>query len=705
MDLSCVRLLGHIDGNTKSVGRAFFKLQILDEIRYVQAEIMKNFPHQLLLGIDIGESFNFKLDWSTRTLSVGLGPPSTEKHPLQGPPHNTSIIIKALEDASKIKYSKMKPLSETVMALNIPEHEPSKDLISSEDLQRILNSHSKVFAKDDEDLGTITVEEHRINTTSSHPVYVPQFRLSQKDNDLINEQVLNLLRQDRVQPTTSRWNTPVFLVPKKDGSKRLIQDLRRVNDITKLERFPIPLIEEVIDRLQGSTCISTLDIAWGYWQVPIHPSDRMKTAFTAINGRYEWKVMTMGLKNAPFTFQMIMQMVLKDLLFKCAIPYLDDVVIFSKSVEDHKKDLESVFSSFINHNIKLRKEKCSFFKSHVEYLGFIVSGYSYRPSSRIIRAISEFPRPSSTKQIQRFIGMCNWLRKHIRSFSELSAQMTSRQANGTKFEWNEDLEKEFKALKIKAAEAVELVIYDPSLPLELHTDASSIGIGAALFQVGPNGLDPIGFYSKKLNQSQGQWSASHLESYAVLLACEHFQVYLLNGPFKLVTDHSALRWMRDQSMLKGKLHRWFIRLSSFDYTIEHRKGTQHSLVDALSRGPVEPSSEDLDTFHQGPQLSAKEEVYVIAPNPVTEDLIRSEQQKEDLSYVKRIFEWNGLKCVMVHGVRRIIIPKVLRRISLQYFHENFGHPGTNKVIHLLLDSKYWWPNYIKDASTLIDHHH
>lgn len=555
--------VSHIDGKAWSVGRASFHLQILDIKQQVTALIMNNFPYQLLIGLDVGNSFNFELQWSSRTLSIGPG--SMVKVPQPEPPSNLNDIVNVLKQTSRQKLTNETILFESIMVIGPGPKTTDTCLIRSEDLESILSTHRQVFANNEQDLGTIAIESHHINTTSEHPVYVPQFRLSKKDNDDINIFTKQLISLDRIQPTISRWNTPIFTVPKKDGTRRLIQDLRKVNQVTKLEAFPIPLIEDVIDRLQGATYISTLDIAWGYWQVPIHPDDRHKTAFTTTEGRFEWKVMTMGLKNAPFTFQMIMQQVFGPLLYKSAIPYLDDVVIFSKSSEEHRHALEAVFKQFIHHNIKLRREKCHFFRSEVEYLGFIINGHSYKPAPRVIEAIEKFPAPNSTKAIQRFMGMCNWLRKHIQSFSELSAHMSARQANGTKFEWSEDLEAEFQLLKRKAKESVELAIYNPSFPLELHTDASSVGVGAALFQVqSPHGLRPIAFFSKKLNSSQSQWSASHLESYAVLLSCEHFQVYLLNGRFKLVTDHSALQWMRDRTLLKGKLHRWFIRLSAFD---------------------------------------------------------------------------------------------------------------------------------------------
>lgn len=720
--------LDQVDGNLKSVGRASFNLNILDICKPVRACIVRNFKFPLLIGLDIGSSFSFNLNWATRTLTVGPPPhqPSSStmnQHHILNSIHSDSMVEPHVNHTSTTTQSSVNHNSITNESCvthtgftTEPHVNPTLSQTESHTLlpQKIIDSfltvHSEAFAKDDNDLGTIQIEQHRIHTLTEHPIYVPQFRLSKKDNDDIRIKTKELLAQNRIEPTLSRWNTPLFTVAKKDGTRRFIQDLRKVNEVTRLERFPIPLIEDVIDRLQGSTCMSTLDIAWGYWQVPIHPDDRIKTAFTTPDGRFQWKVMTMGLKNAPFTFQMIMQRALGDLLYKCAIPYLDDVVIYSKSIETHKNDLREVLMRFTKHHIKLKREKCFFFRSHIEYLGFIINGYSYKPSPKFIHAIEQFPRPSSTRGIQRFIGMVNWLRKHIKSYTELSATLTSRQANGTSFEWNETLENEFQALKTAAKRSSELVIYNPSLPLELHTDASSVGIGAALFQCDTHsnptgtkneshGLQPIAYFSKKLNNDQKNWSASELESYAVLMSCEHFQVYLLNGPFKLVTDHSAIKWMRDRTLLKGKLHRWFIRLSIFEFTIEHRKGSLHSLVDALSRDPA--SDTPIENLHSGPNFMEHEEVYIINPNPLTESHIRAHQQQEDLSYVENGYDHGSLKCVLIKGVHRIIIPKALRTECLNYFHQEFGHPGTNKVVHLLIGSRFWWPNYIKDTANHI----
>lgn len=693
MDTTLTTSFNQLSGTLSSIGRCSFTLTIGSRTRTVTVDVSPELEYPFLLGMEIGEAFGLVLDLQSKHAYL--------KHPFN---------------------------SQQVPRINTISHPdgylPSggTHFLPSPKLQTLLNEFNGVFAKSDDDLGTINIAKHKIRTTHNNPIYKRSFRLSLKDHDVIRTQARKLLSQNRIRPSVSPYNFPVFTVPKKDGGKRMVLDYQAINAVTVDDRQPLPLVQDVIDRLSNKKFFSVLDIAWGFWQVPMDPEDIPKTAFSTLDGHYEWVCMPMGLKGAPATFQRIIQIALGDLLFECSINYMDDVIVYSDTLDDHLNHLRQVLIRLQNAGVKLKMSKCLFLQKQVEYLGFLLSYNKVTPAPSKIDAIRNFVRPNCKRDVQRFLGLCNYLRRHIPNYTEKGHHLMG--LTGDKpFVWTPDCEKNFEKLKSALTSDSCLSIYNPKLTTELHTDASKVGIGGMLVQwetppdsvtdlATPEGdhqkqsksprttksatnCHVIAYFSQKLSEQQGRWNATELEAFAVKESCLHFKHYLSNGPFTIYTDHSALTWAKDNPQNKAKLHRWFSELSEFDYKIVHRKGRLNQHVDALSRAPSDTPRCPPSPSGQG--LDGHNSVMLVAPNPITRGTLVESQSQLDLSSIKKPIMKDGVWCVDIKGHLRTVVPPDLRPTVLEHYHNDYGHPGTNKTL-LLVRHHFWWPNYTLDVA-------
>ena len=347
----------------------------------------------------------------------------------------------------------------------------------------------------------------------------------------------------------------------------------------------------------------------------------------------------------------------------------------------------------------------------------IISEDTIKPSPSKILAVKSFPRPTCKRDVQRFLGLVNYLRKHVPNFTEKASELQALTGN-QEFQWTTEHESSFQSLKEAISSDSCLFMYDPSLKTELHTDASAIGVGAVLVQVLPNSssgpasstssgattgvqakcsklqVRPIAYFSQKLTEPQQKWNTTELEAYAVFLAVSHFQVYLTNGPFTVVTDNSALTWAQNNRKLKAKIHRWFVKLSEFEFNIIHRKGLLNQHADALSRAPQ--ALGEILKIGSGEGLEPTNEAYIVSPNPVTDDLLREAQATLNINDYRNPINIDGIWKVNIKGNLRSIVPQALIQDLLEYFHDDHGHPGSPATLRLLREW-FWWPNYTSDV--------
>jgi hypothetical protein len=403
-----------------------------------------------------------------------------------------------------------------------------------------------------------------------------------------------MLNDDVIEPSTSPWAAPVVLVKKPDGTWRFCVDYRKLNRVTTKDVYPLPRIEDALSRLDGSHYFTILDMQSGYWQVEMNPEDRPKTAFVTADGLYQFKVMPFGLTNAPSTFQRMMDVLLAGLKWNSCLVYLDDIVIFSKTIDEHLVRLEAVLKCLLSANLKLKLTKCKFLATELRVLGYIVSAGGIAPDPAKVAAVQRFPVPISVKQLQSFIGLCSYYRRFIKGFAILARPLTTLTKHDQPFQWGEDEQRSFDALKEKLLTPPILSHPNYQLPFEIHTDASGYGIGAILVQQHKEGERVISYVSRLLSSAELNYSVSEKECLALVWATEKFKTYIWGAKLRIVTDHHALCWLLKKKNLAGRLARWSLQLQDLDLEIVHRSGKSHHDADALSRQPVEPSEKEND---------------------------------------------------------------------------------------------------------------
>lgn len=414
-----------------------------------------------------------------------------------------------------------------------------------------------------------------------------QYRIPQKHRAEITTQIKNLLENDIIEPSTSPYNSPVLLVPKKgtdkEGNKkyRLCVDYREINKISQSFSFPLPRIEDIIDRLGQARYYSTLDLSQGFHQVRINKEDREKTAFSTDLGHYQYKRCPFGLKNIPGFFQSLLNGILTGLQGERCFVYLDDVVIFAKDLQEHEVKLEEIFQRFRSSNLKLNPEKCKFLQKEVTYLGHHCCIEGIRPDDRLIQSVRDFPQPKTVKQVQSFLGLANYYRKFIEGFSRKAGSLYQLLKKEDKFNWNPACEESFETLKLALTTTPVLVYPDFNKEFTITTDASGTGYGAILEQEGR----VVAYASRTLRDAEHRWSATELELGAVVFGCRTFRFYILGRKTKIFSDHMPLRGTIKLQEASHRIVRLQQRLAEYDLEIVYKKGRENGNADCLSRLP------------------------------------------------------------------------------------------------------------------------
>ena len=464
----------------------------------------------------------------------------------------------------------------------------TKGSLSEEEQQKVenlLHSYRDVFAITDQELGRTNVVEHAIHLSESAPIKQRVRREPMNYQGVVKEELDKMLEKDVIEPSTSPWASPVVLVKKKDGSVRFCIDYRQLNDVTVKDAYPLPKIEENIDALKGSKWFSTLDLASGYWQVAMSEEDKEKTAFCTKYGLFQWKVMPFGLCNAPSTFERLMERVLQGLQWESAVLYLDDIIVFSGTVDDHIQRLEEVFQRLRGANLRLKPKKCHLFKEEVQFLGHVVSEKGVATDPEKTKAVQDWETPRSVKDVKAFLGFTGYYRRFIPNYADKAEPLVSLLRKNVPFQWKEAQRSSFETLKKCLVGPTVLAYPDPKISFVLDTDASDCGIGGVLSQVQDGVERVVAYGSRSLSAAEKNYCTTRKELLAIVWFMEHFRHYLLGGEFLVRTDHGALRWLLSFKEPEGQIARWLERLQVFNFVIAHRPGTQHGNADGLSRRP------------------------------------------------------------------------------------------------------------------------
>ena len=449
-------------------------------------------------------------------------------------------------------------------------------------LHTLLKEYDSVF----QDLpGHTTLVEHHIHTDQGAPVRLPPYRIPQAFKEEVQKELKEMLEHGTIEPSTSDWASPMVTVQKKDKSLRLCVDYRRLNARSKGDAYPMPRVEDLIDGVGKATYITTLDLTKGYWQVPVAVEDRAKTAFTTPYGLYQFTRMPFGLQGAPATFQRMVDRLL-DGLGDFVSAYMDDVIIFSCTWNDHLHHINSVLDRIHSAGLTVKKRKCQFAMAECGYLGHTVGSGRVRPDELKNKAIGQFCTPRTKKQVRSFLGMAGYYRKCIPQYTSVVAPLTdlTRKVAPNEVVWSPECDLAFSSLKNALSSSPVLCSPDFTKRFVLQTDASDRGVGAVLSQYDEDSHDrPIAYFSRKLLPREERYSTVEKECLAIKLAIQAFHTYLMGRHFTIQTDHRALEWLDRIKDTNARLTRWSLFLQGFDYTVQYRTGAANGNADALSR--------------------------------------------------------------------------------------------------------------------------
>ncbi|KAH9705015.1 Endonuclease [Citrus sinensis] len=407
----------------------------------------------------------------------------------------------------------------------------------------------------------------------------PAYRSNPEETKELQRQVEELLAKGYVRESMSPCAVLVLLVPKKDGTWRMCVDCRAINKITVKYRHPILRLDDMLDELHGSCVFSKIDLKSGYHQIRIREGDEWKTAFKTKYGLYEWLVMPFGLSNAPSTFMRLMNHVLRAFIGKFVVVYFDDILIYSKGLDEHIEHLQSVLTVLRKEKLYANLKKCSFCTNQIVFLGYVVSAKGIEVDEEKVKAIKEWPTPKTVSEVRSFHGLASFYRRFVKDFSTLAAPLTEIVKKHVGFKWGSEQEKAFNLIKEKLVSAPLLALPDFTKTFEIECDASGIGIGAVLMQEGR----PIAYFSEKLGGAALNYPTYDKEMYALVRALETWQHYLLPKEFVIHTDHESLKHLKGQGKLHKRHAKWVEFIEPFPYVIKYKQGKENVVADALSR--------------------------------------------------------------------------------------------------------------------------
>lgn len=459
-------------------------------------------------------------------------------------------------------------------------------------IHHLVNEYHDIFHLEGDGLSFAKKGEHRIFTKPGiNPVITKQYRIPHSQKNLVQEKIAEMLRDGIIEPSTSLWNSPILLVPKKSSTDkkeyRFCVDYRNVNKNTETRAFPMPNLEDELCKMNGSKFFSTLDIASAFHQIKMNENDKEKTAFSTGHQKYHFQRMPFGLSGSPITWQSYITALLGDLLNKNVMAYMDDILIYDPTLNEHIDSIIRVFDRLRDSNLKIKIEKTKLFQKSVDYLGHTIDKNGSRPNKRNIEAILQVPTPKNLAETQRFLGMASYFRKFIRRFSEIARPLHDLCKKNMDFIWSKDCANAFETLKKALTSAPVLAFPDFKRKFYISVDASFHSVGGYISNDPPPNDKPIEFFSKTLNAAQKNYATTHKELLAIIMAIERFQHYIWGKHFVIYTDHEALKYLFNQTKVGSRLLRWKLQLAEYNFDIIHRKGSQNVVSDCLSR--LEPN--------------------------------------------------------------------------------------------------------------------
>jgi transposase InsO family protein len=516
---------------------------------------------------------------------------------------------------------------------------------------------------------------------------------------------------------SSRYVSPIVVVPKKSGNIRLCVDFRKLNSYIVPDPFPVTCVDDLLAKVKKASMFSVIDLKAAFHQIPLHVDSRDYTAFVTHLGTYRFKKLPFGLANSPAIFNRIVSDVLRDI--PNVLAYFDDVLVFGESQTDHDLALKRVEQALRDVNLDINTEKSIFSVSEVEFLGRHLSSKGIQPSVKALDALKQLPDPTSKKELHSFLGMMSYFRSFVVQFSDLAAPLYALLKDDVPFSIGESERDSISSLRNAVLHAPILGYFDnsPDCMTILTTDASRTGLGGMLSQVKDGVERPIYFISRKLSQAETKYSVPELETLAVIWGVERLSQYLHGRSFTIRTDHSSLRQVltgkMDGALLSARVTRWAIRLMGFNFTVEHISGAKNVVADCLSRMPLNLSN-STDGFDESSSImfvstlpvslgdircaTASDEVLLTLSTYVQSEWPDKKRVPESLRSYYSIRDSLSLQDGVVFRGERIVVPQCLQKKLIDLAHEfHFGLTKTKMRLRL----SYWWPGMDSDVDAVI----
>lgn len=583
------------------------------------------------------------------------------------------------EELIPIQYQDLREAFSEKASNELPEHGPSDMKIESKEGQEPRNTGLRPMS----------------------PVELEELRKYLEEN----------LGKGWIRRSKSPVSAPIVFARKKDGSIRVCIDYRNLNRVTIRDRYPLPLIPELIDRLSGSNIFTKLDVRQAYHRVRMAPGHEFKTAFKTRYGLFEYLVMPFGLTNAPAQFQAHMQYIFSDLLDISVVIYLDDILIFSKNLEEHQQVVREVLRRLQQHGLYAKASKCEFHRSSVEFLGMIVSRKGLEMCPDKVQAIREWPTPKTIKEVQAFLGFANFYRRFICDYSKIAVPLTKLTRKNQPFQWNQLTQEAFEEIRSRFLKAPLLIYPNFEKPFIVETDASDTATGAILSQHGEDGhLHPCAYRSSKMSPAEQNYDIYDKELLSIVLAFQDWRVYLEGSPHqvRVISDHKNLEHFLTTKQLNRRQARWSEILSAYDFVIQHRPGSLNGRADVLSRRidvkengegiskpllrlamleTCEPIWNDAQII-QKIKSATKEDMTLL---PILNFFMNN--PKDAPANIRRQFQQYDFQEGILYFRNTIYVPdeEELRRQILRSRHDApmTAHPGRAKTVDLVTRTFYW----------------
>ena len=655
-----------VGGDATSVGRAFLKVRIGKITSYIDFQVIKSdkFDYELLIGLDAIKRFKLMQDENLNVLQRD---------------RETYIRLEKPKNLIRFEESKLNLINKSDFVdefivncctkADDDDHDLSKSQVNQ--IKKIVDQYINCFASDKYDVGKIKSGEAHIRLAVDKYVAQRPYKCSAADKKEIETQVRKLLDAGLVSESTSPFASPVTMVNKKgEGRSRLCIDLRQLNKLVIPESGPMPLIEDLIEKTSGCIYFSVFDINSAFWAIPIRIEDRHKLAFVTQDGHYEFNVLPFGYRNSPIIFQRILSGIIRRKgLSKFCTNFMDDVLVFSKSFEEHMEHIERFLKAVREEGFKLKMVKCKFAKKSIRYLGHVISNDEVRPMSDGLAAIRNYPQPKNASQVRQFLGKVNFYHRFIDDCSNRMEPLHHLLRTGVEFNWTVECETAFQELKKHLCEAPILQIYDPDKLSYLYTDASGVGVSGVLKQEDENGnLRPVGYFSKKLKDTLRKKPAIYLEALAIKESILFWQYKLIGREFIVVSDHKPLQNLKLKARPDEELGELVVFLSQFSFRIIYQPGKENVEADALSRNPV------LEWFEN--------EEIIRTTNLITRKELEEDQwANRDLD--KKLLRKHKVLFKVKNGKKRVILSEELGAELIRRVHHEFGHIGAKATANTI----------------------